>query len=314
MSRMQLKIIISLLFLLTVSTGMKAIQINVDQKLELKEYVALIHAQTETVLDLEVKLNDQLNQLETLKTEYERKMAEMEDAFEELNEAHVLLNEQYDMVKSQNIALTDKIIYLTFDDGPSPSVTEEILDILKHYDIKATFFVQGRNAVRYPEIVKRAFDEGHVIGNHSYSHNYSIVYESTEKFWADFEQAQETLYEITGERPNVFRFPGGSSSAANLSGRTFRTEITNELLERDMQYFDWDIDSGDAASVYATAQTIRSNAMSQLGKKKRAVVLLHDTDAKKSTVDALPGIIEYYISMGYRFDVLSSNGYAAHHN
>ncbi len=314
MSRMHLKVIISLLVLLTLSSGIKAIQINANQKFELKEYVALIHAQTETVLDLEVKLNESLVQIEVLESEYKNQIKEMHDAYLKLNEAHALLIEQYEMVKSQNIALTDKIIYLTFDDGPSPSVTEEILDVLKQYDIQATFFVQGRNAIRYPEIVKRAHDEGHIIGNHSYSHNYSLIYESIDMFWDDFEQAQETLYEITGERPNVFRFPGGSSSAANLSGRQFRNDVANRLLERDMQYFDWDIDSGDAASVYATAQTIRSNTMSQLGKKKRAIVLLHDTDAKKSTVDALPGVIEYYISMGYRFDVLTPNGYTAHHN
>ena len=276
MSRMHLKIIISLLVLLTVSSGFKAIQINVDQKLELKEYEALIHAQMESALDLEVKLSESLIQIEALKSEMSRQKTEMDVTLLELNEAHTLLTAQYEMVKSQNIALTDKIIYLTFDDGPSPIVTEAILDVLKQYDIQATFFVQGRNAVQYPELVKRAHEDGHVIGNLSYSHNYSTIYQSTELFWADFEKAQETLYDITGEMPTVFRFPGGSTSAANFLGRQTRNEIGSKLLEIDMQYFDWDIDSGDAAAVYATAQTIRSNTMSQLGKKKRAVVLLHE--------------------------------------
>ena len=169
MSRMHLKIIISLLVLLTVSSGFKAIQINVDQKLELKEYEALIHAQMESALDLEVKLSESLIQIEALKSEMSRQKTEMDVTLLELNEAHTLLTAQYEMVKSQNIALTDKIIYLTFDDGPSPIVTEAILDVLKQYDIQATFFVQGRNAVQYPELVKRAHEDGHVIGNHSYS-------------------------------------------------------------------------------------------------------------------------------------------------
>lgn len=314
MSRMQLKIIILILIVLTVSSGIKAIQINVNQKLELKEYEALIHSQLETVLDLEVKLNERLIQMELLQKEFESQKSEINEAYTKLYDAHMLLTVQYEMVKSQNIALTDKIIYLTFDDGPSPTVTGEVLDILKQYDIRATFFVQGRNAVRHPELIKRVYDEGHIIGNHSYSHNYNIIYQTLDMFWADFQQAQEAIYDIIGVYPQVFRFPGGSSSAASLNGKAFRTEVANKLLEMDMQYYDWDIDSGDAAAVYATAQTIRSNTMSQLGKKKRAIVLFHDTEAKKSTVEALPGVIEYYLSMGYRFDILTPNGYTAHHN
>ena len=303
MKRQVLKVLILIFAVLTLSTGGKALQINSEQKFQLN--------------DLTVQLNEKEKELESLRAlesqidEYIRSIEEQNIAINDLNVKISDLEEANQALRDQNQSLTEKVVYLTFDDGPSQKVTMEILEILNEYGIKATFFVQGRNVSKYPDILKKIHDAGHTIGNHSYSHNYTIIYENEDSFWQDINQCQEIVYEHIGIYPKVFRFPGGSNSASNLNSEMFVKNISTAMIEKGMQYFDWNIDSGDAASKSATADIIRTNAMVQLAKKKNAIVLFHDTDAKESTVKALPQIIEYYLAMGYRFDVLKQDGYTS---
>ena len=303
MKRQVLKVLILLFAVLTLSTGGKALQINSEQKFQLN--------------DLTVQLNEKEKELDSLRAlesqidEYIRSIEEQNVAINDLNVKISNLEEANQALRDQNQSLTDKVVYLTFDDGPSQKVTQEILDILNQYGIKATFFVQGRNVAKHPEVLKQIYDAGHTIGNHSYSHNYTVIYESEDSFWQDVNQCQEIIYQHIGVYPKVFRFPGGSNSASNLNSEAFVKNISTEMIEKGMQYFDWNIDSGDAASKSATVDVIRTNAMVQLAKKKNAIVLFHDTDAKAATVKALPQIIDYYLAMGYRFDVLQYDGYTS---
>ena len=180
-----------------------------------------------------------------------------------------------------------KRIYLTFDDGPSPN-TGKILDVLKEYGVKATFFVVGREDDNYKELYKRIVDEGHTLGMHSFTHIYSQVYASLDSFQKDFEKEQDMLYEATGVRPTFYRFPGGSS---NHVSRGNIHDMIDYLEEKGVTYFDWNIASGDSSGVYISADQIVNNVLGDI-KDGPNVILLHDAQEKSSTVEALPKLIE----------------------
>lgn len=301
MNRQVFKVIISLIIVMAISTGFKAIQININQKSELDDYKSLVVNQEEKINELqnvESIIKDKDEQINALK----QAQNEMSQMINDLNESNTVLNQQI-------VSLTDKVVYLTFDDGPSKQTTLEILKILKTYSIKATFFVQGRNVIKNPDVLKEIWEQGHAIGNHSYSHNYTMIYKDVDSFWSDYNKCQDAVYSVIGVYPTLFRFPGGSNTATNFRGDYFVTELRVNLLDHGVQFFDWNIDSGDASATNAEVGTIKSNAYTQISKKKYAIVLFHDTDNKKSTVAALPEIIEHYLALGYRFDVLSPSGF-----
>lgn len=296
MSKKTGKFLLYFFILMILLTGAKAIQINAEQKNQIVTY--------ETTIETLKKGTDDLD-------DYKNKLNEKDNIIKSLNENIVDLTNAYEIVKAQNVALTDKVVYLTFDDGPSSKSTARIIEILKRYDVKATFFVQGRNVVKNSESLKLIHEAGHAIGNHSFSHNYTLIYSDEDSFWEDFEKCQEAIHSAIGIYPELYRFPGGSTAAVSVNGESFVTSIKTEFLEKGMQHCDWNIDSGDAASGYASTGVIKNNAYSQIGKKKNAVVLMHDIDSKVSTIEALPEVIEHYLAMGYRFDVLDPNGYVS---
>ncbi|MGN0376060.1 MAG: polysaccharide deacetylase family protein [Suilimivivens sp.] len=180
-----------------------------------------------------------------------------------------------------------KTVYLTFDDGPS-SNTDEILDILKAYDVKATFFVVGKTDELSIEAYKRIVAEGHTLGMHSYSHKYEEIYESKESFIKDLSELQEYLYDLTGVWPRYYRFPGGSS---NTVSKVDMQELITWLDENDIIYYDWNIASGDAVSGQLSKETIVNNCLSGLNGYSECMILMHDAADKKTTVEALPEII-----------------------
>lgn len=195
----------------------------------------------------------------------------------------------------------DKVVYLTFDDGPSAKVTPQILDILKQYNVKATFFIIGKNAEQYPDLVKRAAEEGHSVANHSYSHDYSSVYADTDTFREEINKAREVLKNIVGEDnfTDIFRFPGGAF-------REQRAEFKSVLIEENVPFVNWNCLTGDAetrspvpADLIAKAKKTAASSGSD-----SVTVLMHDAGAKQATADALPGLIEYFQSEGYRFEAL----------
>ena len=182
----------------------------------------------------------------------------------------------------------ERKVYLTFDDGPSGN-TGEILDILAEYDVKATFFVVGKEEERYQPLYKRIVEEGHTLAMHSYSHKYNEIYQSKESFVEDLTKLQEFLYDTTGVWCRYCRFPGGSS---NTVSRVDMHELIAYLEEQDMSYFDWNVSSGDASSSYISADAIVRNSTANLRNFEEAMILMHDASDKDSTVEALPRLIE----------------------
>ena len=182
----------------------------------------------------------------------------------------------------------DKVIYLTFDDGPSDR-TEQILDILDQYQVKATFFVVGRTEDKYKELYKRIVEEGHTLGMHSYSHRYSTIYGSPEAFSEDLDRLQQLILEETGQESTVFRFPGGSS---NTVSRTDIQTFIQMLNEEGITYYDWNVSAGDAQSVYSSRDQIVQRVVSNVAVMQDSIVLMHDANDKGATVEALPIIIE----------------------
>ena len=177
-------------------------------------------------------------------------------------------------------------VYLTFDDGPSKH-TEEILDILAEYKVKATFFVIGKTDEKSKEIYKRIVEEGHTIGMHSYSHQYKYIYNSLDNFRDDYYKISDLLLEVTGNRPVYYRFPGGSS---NTVSKEDMNKFIAFLNQNQITYFDWNVESGDAVSKPISEKKLIKNVVNGIGDKDISVVLMHDT--KDSTVAALPKLIE----------------------
>ena len=204
----------------------------------------------------------------------------------------------------------DKIVYLTFDDGPSANMGK-ILDILDEYDVKATFFVTGNNA-KYRKYITKAYNQGHAIGLHSYTHNYASIYASKSAFYSDLKKISNLVKSLTGKRSYLLRFPGGSSNTVSrhyCSG--IMSTLTKSVQADGYTYFDWNVDSTDASGNNIATSTLVANATTTSYKKVN--ILMHSTDAKDTTVEALPKIIKYYKSKGYVFQALSTSSYAPHH-
>ena len=179
------------------------------------------------------------------------------------------------------------VVYLTFDDGPSAN-TEKVLDILKAHDIKATFFVVNTDIEAHQYLYKRIVDEGHTLGIHTYSHQYLNIYSSVEAYLEDFNSIFTKVYELTGVKPTVFRFPGGS---INVYNQQLYLELISEMLRRGFVYYDWNVSSGDAGETF-TAAAIHSAVVNGCMNKEKSIVLMHDSSTKHATVAALPGIID----------------------
>lgn len=165
-----------------------------------------------------------------------------------------------------------KTMYLTFDDGPSEENTAAVLDILKKKNIKATFFVVGENVEKHPDVARRIVEEGHTIGIHCNCHDYEKIYASVDSFLEDFEEAYNTVYEVTGVEVKLFRFPGGSINAYN---KKVYEDIIEEMTDRGFIYFDWNGSLEDAVTKSTPEQLIQNARQSTL-KRKKVVMLAHD--------------------------------------
>ena len=179
-------------------------------------------------------------------------------------------------------------VYLTFDDGPS-IYTDEILDILSMYEVKATFFVVGQEDEELLPMYQRIIDEGHSLGMHSYSHKYTEIYASLDNFKADTEKIRNLILNNTGVECSLYRFPGGSS---NSIGKKNIQEYIAYLEDEGIVYYDWNVSSGDATGVPLSVDEIVANSTADLEKYNSAVILFHDSSTKYNTVQALPKIIE----------------------
>lgn len=202
----------------------------------------------------------------------------------------------------------EKVVYLTLDDGPSEN-TPKVLEILDRYNAKATFFVTNINP-SYLYLIKEAYDKGHTIGLHTYSHDYAAVYASVDAYFSDLEAIGQVVKEQIGYVPCFIRFPGGSSNtiSANYTNGIMSV-LVQEAQNRGYQYYDWNCSSGDG-SVQPT-DVLVANGTS--GVNNNIVLLSHDANGKETTVEALPSIIEYYQSQGYTFKALDKQSFTAHH-
>lgn len=193
-----------------------------------------------------------------------------------------------------------KRAFLTFDDGPS-NVTPQILDILKSEDVKATFFMLGRNVEIFPETTKRVYNEGHYIANHGFSHVYSSIYSSPQTVLDEFNQCNEAVKKAIGEEQynsHLFRFPGGLPGGKYA---VLKLEAQNLLSENDILNIDWNSLTGDAETQNPVAENLLEKLKSTTEGKSSVVILMHDAQAKKITADILPQIIAYLREQGYEF-------------
>lgn len=203
----------------------------------------------------------------------------------------------------------EKVVYLTFDDGPSEN-TKKIMDILAKYDAKATFFVTGRNQ-DYNYLIKDAYNAGHTIALHTYSHEYSTVYASVDAYFDDLNKVGQMVKKEIGFVPHYIRFPGGSSNTVSRRYcQGIMSTLTKEVVEKGYQYYDWNGDSTDASGNHVAVDKLIRNGTSC--HDNNVMILCHDTQAKDTTVQALPAIIEHYKNLGYTFKGIDDATYAPH--
>ncbi|MGE5628589.1 MAG: polysaccharide deacetylase family protein [Solirubrobacterales bacterium] len=187
-----------------------------------------------------------------------------------------------------------KIIYLTFDDGPSDGVTNRILDVLEKNEVKATFFLIGNQINGLEDTVKRIYNDGHSIGLHTYTHKFKRIYSNENNFINEMIQSREKINEVVGVTPNIIRFPGGS-----------REHLTEAYLEKLHSYnykiYDWNMETVDGLNPKASPNKLYREAPKGSEELQTIILLLHCDYMHKNTCKALPEIIKYYKDKGYEF-------------
>ena len=205
-----------------------------------------------------------------------------------------------------------KVVYLTFDDGPSETVTPQILDTLKAENVHATFFLVGKaidESVTNKNLVKREFEEGNAIGNHTYSHNYNYLYPkniiNVNNIMADIEKTNQSLKSVLGEdfSTRAIRFPGGHMTWAKKDAKGMEA-MDKALEDKDYHQVDWNSLSKDAEGPHKNAAQLKQEVINTMGNKQKLVILMHDTYGKEETAKALPEVIKYLKEQGYEFRVL----------
>jgi len=213
-------------------------------------------------------------------------------------ERKVVVYKKTDKKEDTTVSPSTKTVYLTFDDGPG-KYTEQLLKILKGYDVKATFFVTDQFP-KYRDLIGKAYADGHSIGAHTFSHRFDNIYRSIENYLKDFEKIQAIIKEQTGQESKIFRFPGGSSNSVSQKYSTgIMKALVNEMNKRGYTYFDWNYDCGDTSG-YKKKQIVNSvlkHIKTRLKTENYTIILLHDIKAE--TIKAVPEIIEYCLEQGY---------------
>ena len=194
----------------------------------------------------------------------------------------------------------EKIVYLTFDDGPIPGITEKILDVLKERSVKATFFVVGKEINEREELLKKIYKEGHGIGLHTYSHKFSKIYKSDEAFIDEMDETKKMVENIIGYKAKAIRFPGGSDLMLSY-------KLLDKLHAKGYVVYDWNSDLGDGTNGRASSHKLFDNAKKIKGDKDRVFILAHCNSNNINTCKALPYIIDYYESIGYKFKAIDND-------
>lgn len=248
------------------------------------------------IYNLYAKLIQQAKEDEQAKIEQEKAIAEAERLAKLPNLTEEGKNNLSNIYNSET-----KRVFLTFDDGPSKTVTTKILDILKEQNIKATFFLLGSRVELNPTIVKRAYEEGHFLASHGYSHIYSQIYASPQSVLDEYNKSITAIRNAIGEQeytPHLFRFPGGYTGGkyANI-----KQEAEQLLQQNEILHVDWNALTSDSAGATTTEQFI-SELEKTVPKHNSVVVLMHDAGNKIATAEALPTIIQYFRDRGFEFE------------
>lgn len=194
-----------------------------------------------------------------------------------------------------------KRVFLTFDDGPSKTVTTAILDILKQENIKATFFLLGSRVDLYPDIVKRQYDEGHYLASHGYSHIYSQIYASPQSVLDEYNKSIASIRNAIGAQeynPHLFRFPGGYTGGKYAQ---IKEQAAVVLKQNGVLNVDWNALTADSAGAETTEDFI-AELEKTVPKHNSVIVLMHDAGNKSATAEALPTIIQYFRERGFVFE------------
>ncbi len=224
---------------------------------------------------------------------------DMEDKNRNKNKEPLTI-EQLEAINNIYSSDSEKRVFLTFDDGPSKSVTPLILDLLKQENIKATFFVLGNRVEQNPEIVNRIFEEGHYIANHGYSHVYSSIYTSIDSILDEYNKTEQCIKNALNNpdyNSRVFRFPGGSVGGKYHQIKNDAKEV---LKQNNIAYLDWDALSNDSFGS-VTREDIMKNITETVGTKNSVVILMHDGSDKILTYETLLEVINYLRNQGYQF-------------
>lgn len=239
--------------------------------------------------------------LAEIEKQKQKELAKQAEIQERINKtSNPLTEEQQNNILYIYRSTGNKRVFLTFDDGPSKSVTPLILDVLKEQNVKATFFTLGNNVKYYPELVKRAFDEGHYIANHGYSHKYSEVYSSPEATLAEYNWTEQAIKDALGNQnyhSNLFRFPGGSNGGYYNDAKQNSKAL---LKENGIVHLDWNCLTRDSEGVQ-TKESLLQNAIDTASEKDSIVILMHDSSDKILTYEVLPELIQYFRDRGYEF-------------
>lgn len=247
-------------------------------------------------------------EVEANKLEKEEKLGALHQSIKEKEEEVATLQVQVEQLKTtypnlfKETGMQDtKRAYLTFDDGPSAN-TEKILDFLKANNIKATFFVIGTQG--YDDLYKRIVNEGHTLAIHSNTHQYDEIYKSVDAFMEDIGTLSTKLEKLTGVKPNILRFPGGSNNTVSnrYNSTGIMDKIIQEVTKDGYHYYDWNVDSLDASAKLQNKDIIVKSVLDGARDMKNAIILMHDASIKTTTVDALPEIVEGLRKEGYVFD------------
>lgn len=238
---------------------------------------------------------------------YKQQLEEQEKIEKEKKEAERLsripnlTEEGKENIKNIYHSETAKRAFLTFDDGPSTN-TKDILDLLLQRNIKATFFVLGTQVERMPETVKRIYEEGHYIANHGYSHVYSSIYSSPEAVLDEFNKCNQVVanaIQVPEYNSHLFRFPGGYYGGKYAEIKKQANEI---LKQNNIAHVDWNALTGDSEKQNSTKEYLMNNLQKTTQGKNSIVILMHDSQAKKVTVETLPEVIDYLQQQGYEFE------------
>ncbi len=215
---------------------------------------------------------------------------------------YAMLYEDMTVSLPENTVREEGTVYFTFDDGPSVN-TYSILSYLRKYNVKATFFVVPTRTEDCYAALRQIVNDGHSIGVHSASHDYEKIYASVEAFLDDFYEAWDIIYDATGVKTGIFRFPGGSKNDFN---NDTRDDIIVEMTRRGFRYFDWNVESGDADG--ADWSQMYQSVLSDINGNVRSVVLMHDSAPRENTVLVFEDILKVLIDeKKYKIDKINDD-------